>query len=182
MKKTVELHSETIKGCLKGDRKSQYRLYMQYSQAMYNICIRFIPDQMEAEDVLQEAFIKAFKNLQKFKGDSTFGAWLKRILINHCISFLRKSKPVFVEMNELPIDIMEEEDEVLTEFRPEIIHHAIKDLPEGSRVVFNLHMLEGYKHKEIAKMLDISESTSKSQYQRARMLLQEKLIRKVYAN
>jgi len=130
----------------------------------------------EAEDVLQEAFISAFRNLKSFKGESTFGAWLKRIIINRCISQLRKNKPVLIEMENVdhekssPFDSSD-----YSAINPEYIHQAIKELPEGSRVIFNLFAVEGFKHKEIGAMLEISESTSKTQYLRARSILMNKL-------
>jgi RNA polymerase sigma-70 factor (ECF subfamily) len=171
-----DIHRDLIDKCRKGDNRAQYRLYKLYVKAMYNICIRMLPNRIDAEDVLQDAFVKAFKNLSRFKGESTFGAWLKRIVINQCIDQVKKSKRMFIEFDGIEIaDESEDELDMMDLPKPEIVHQAIKDLPEGARVVFNLFMLEGYKHKEISEMLNISESTSKSQYQRARTLLQDKL-------
>ena len=130
-------------------------------------------NKIDAEDILQESFIKAFKNLGSFRTDSPFGPWLKRIVINSCIDFLKKRKLIYAD-DEMVIadDVVENE---MMDIDPGIIHEAIKELPDGARVIFNLFILENYKHKEIAEMLTISESTSKSQYQRARTMLQEKL-------
>lgn len=176
MKPRIEMHNELINQCIRGDSRAQYRLYKLYSKAMYNICIRMLSNRHEAEDILQEAFVSAFRNLGQFKGQSTFGAWLKRIVINHCISQLRKKRPVLVEM-----DKVENENQDFSEdfdyacVNPEYIHMAIKELPEGSRIIFNLFAVDGYKHKEIGNMLEISESTSKTQYLRARSILMNKL-------
>jgi RNA polymerase sigma-70 factor (ECF subfamily) len=130
----------------------------------------------DAEDVLQESFVNAFSKLKDFKGESTFGAWLKRIVINKCISQLRKNKLKLVETGN--VDFEKTELNFVADYsaiNPEYIHHAIKELPEGSRVIFNLFALEGYKHKEISELLGISESTSKTQYFRARSILMNKL-------
>lgn len=145
---------------------------------MYNICIRMVRNKTDAEDILQDAFIKAFKNLQSFNSDSPFGPWLKRIVINNCLDFLKKRKLTFAD-GEIEIADNEVSVDEKQEIDPEIVHEAIKELPDGARVVFNLFILENYKHKEIAEMLNISESTSKSQYQRARTMLQDRL--KAYA-
>jgi len=147
---------------------------------MYNLCIRMVADRTEAEDLLQEAFIKAFRQLHSFRWECTPGAWLRKIVTNHCLNHLRKRKISFcgleeVEGDHYPDDFMEE-----SEITPEMVHESIKNLPEGCRVVFVLYQTEGYRHKDIAEMLNISESTSKSQYQRARMLLKEKLIHLTY--
>jgi len=170
------MHTELINQCIRGDSRAQYRLYKLYSKAMYNICIRMLSNKHEAEDVLQEAFISAFRNLKSFKGESTFGAWLKRIIINKCISQLRKNKPVLIEMENVDYEKSSPFDSSdYSAMNSEYIHQAIKELPEGSRVIFNLFAVEGFKHKEIGDMLEISESTSKTQYLRARSILMNKL-------
>ena len=139
---------------------------------MYNTCIRIVVNQFDAEDIIQESFLSAFNGLGSFKGDSSFGVWLKRIVINKSLNALRKKREVFMEIDNL--NIVDENDiEDFPEVTPEIINDAIKSLPDKARVILNLYLLEGYMHREIAEMLDISESTSKSQYQRARSLLQE---------
>lgn len=133
-----------------------------------------VPDNTDAEDILQEAFVSAFKNLSEYKGEATFGAWLKRIVINKTLNHLRKNKPDFVDVDQITHYTEEENDEEY-EINPAEIHYAIKELPEGARVILSLYILEGYKHKQIAELLKISESTSKSQYQRAKLLLKQKL-------
>ena len=127
----------------------------------------------EAEDILQEVFIKVYENLKNFKGNSTIGTWIKRISINTTLKYIRNRRMLSFEKVEFP-DIVEEEVEDLR-YDVKMIHDQIKLLPEGCRIVLNLYLFEGYQHKEIASSLNISESTSKSQYQRGRKLLQEKL-------
>lgn len=145
---------------------------------MYNIAMRMLVNKMDAEDVLQEAFVTAFKKIGDYRGDAPVGAWLRRIVINHCINFLQRSKSFFESLEEQGIEIRDESDEEDGgDFSPEKIHEAVKSLPEGSRVVLNLYLFEGYKHREIATVLNISESTSKTQYQRAKTLLREKLLK-----
>jgi len=176
LKPSIELQTELIDQCIRGDSRAQFRLYKLYSKAMYNICARMLSNTHDAEDVLQESFVNAFKNLKNFKGESTFGVWLKRIVINKCISQLRKNKLKLVEIGN--VDFEKPELNFVADYsaiNPEYIHRAIKELPEGSRAIFNLFALEGYKHKEISDLLGISESTSKTQYLRARSILMNKL-------
>lgn len=181
----INLHADLIEACKQGDRMAQSRLYQLYSRAMYNICTRMLGDPDAAEDALQEAFVNAFRKLHLFEGRSSFGAWLKRIVINKCLSMLNK-KQLFTE----PIDerVMQEPDLVSGgydapfDLQPEQVHGAIKDLPEGCRVVFTLYQLEGYDHQEIAQILDVSVSTSKSQFHRAKKLLRERLTNEMTRN
>lgn len=168
-----------IKGCLRGDSNAQLRLYNKYVQAMYNIVIRMHPYPMDAEDILQESFVKVFRNLSSFSGEATLGAWIKRIVINTCLNFLRKNKRLSYIHLEAADDYSEEIEEQAKPVDMATIHHAIKKLPEGCRLIFSLHLLEGYQHKEIAKILDITESTSKSQYHRAKRLLRQHLKKSV---
>jgi RNA polymerase sigma-70 factor (ECF subfamily) len=139
-----------------------------------------LPNKIDAEDVLQDAFVSAFRNLKNYRGESSFGTWLKRIVINKCIDALRKKRSfMFDEVTEQMAD-QNKTEEGIPDVDPAVVHHAIKELPDGARMVFNLFCLEGFKHKEIAETLGISESTSKSQYIRARKLLQEKLKSTLY--
>lgn len=170
-----------IELCKRQDRKAQYTVYKQYAKAMFNVALRILNNQEEAEDVLQEAFVKAFKNIEKFEGKSTFGAWLKRIVVNHAINQLKSKKIDIVPIDEASenIDINDYysnrtfDDHYVDQLKIEEIRNAIKLLPNGFRVVFSLYLLEGYDHKEIASILEISESTSKSQYNRAKKKLRQ---------
>lgn len=174
---------EWIKKSLAGDRSSQYALYKQYSKAMYNICYRITNDEDDAKDVLQEAFLKAFGNLKSYRGESSFGAWLKKIVIHQAINHLRKQRLMVEPIGDK--DFVEsgagEEDENLT-LNVDRVREAIQKLPDGFRTVFTLYLLEGYDHAEIGQILGISESTSKTQYIRARKKLKEILKERIYFN
>ncbi|MDH5382312.1 MAG: RNA polymerase sigma factor [Cyclobacteriaceae bacterium] len=174
------IHGDLIDKCLHGDRKSYEKIYKLYSKAMYNVSYRILHDEAEAEDILQESFVSAFKNLHNFKQEATFGSWLKRIVVNNSINALRKRKLEFEDVDEnikLPEDEKFDLDEHMMQVN--IVKSAIKDLPDGYRLVFSLYMLEGYDHIEISNILGISESTSKSQFNRSKKKLKE-LIKKRY--
>ena len=177
--KNVEIHLKLIAGARNGDQQSMYRLYKLYVQAMYNTCIRMVSNQCDAEDIIQEVFVSAFNNLDSFRGDSSFGSWLKRIVINKSITFLRNKKVDFTEIENLQLVADEKEEGSFPEIDPKTIHESIKSLPEKARIVLNLYLLEGYRHQEIAEILNISVSTSKSQYIRAKQILREKLLKKI---
>lgn len=177
---TPDISQDLIAQCIRGDRVAQYRLYKQYSTAMYNLCIRMVSNRSEAEDLLQEAFVKMFRELPSFRGQSTLGAWLRRIVINQCLNHIRKKQPFFVTIDDHEFREIPEEKISSYDFTADEIHHAILRLPEGARVVCVLHLLEGYRHSDIAETLGISESTSKSQYRRAVNLLQDSLTKTVY--
>ncbi len=173
--------NDLIRRCRNGEAKAQFILFRKYSKAMYNIAIRFTNNRMDAEDILQESFITAFEKLPELKNTATFPGWLKRIVVNGCIDQVRKRRLIFDDLNDnLPDerDIDEEADFITN---PEIVHNLIKNLPDGSRTVLVLHVLEGYKHREIAEMLNISESTCRTQYFRALKLLNRNLKQKIYA-
>jgi len=182
MKETVNINRRVIEKCLEGDIKAQYHLYKQYSKAMYNIAIRFLNNKMDAEDILQESFITAFNRLGELKNPDVFGSWLKRIVINKCISLQRKRKIAFEEIDEYKHGEELEPEEGLEAVDPSIVHNAIRELPHKGRTVLVLRALEGYSHKEISEIMDISVSTSKTQYSRALSLLNKKLKDKVYVN
>lgn len=175
---TIHLHTDLIEACKQGDRKAQKRLYELYSRAMFNICSRMLGDRAAAEDALQEAFINAFSKLHTFAGRASFGAWLKRIVVNKCLSHLNKSRiktqPLDQQLTEKADEEFDVEDHDLF-LSPERVHQAIKGLPKGCRIVFNLYQLEGYDHQEISEILGVSVSTSKSQLHRAKKLLKDRL-------
>ena len=170
------LHDDVIAQCLAGDSGAQHQLYNLYAKAMYNICYRMTNDVDEAADVLQEAFISAFKNLNSYKGTASFGAWLKKIVVNKSINHIRSKKMNLVPLEEIePVseDVINDEDLYLDIER---IKSGIELLPDGYRVVFSLYLLEGYDHKEISQILGNTESTSKSQYNRAKAKLRKLLL------
>lgn len=167
--------NDIIEGCKRGDRKAQFELYRQYSKAMYNICLRMLGSAENAEDALQNAFIDIFSKLDSFRGESTVGAWIKRIVVNNCINQLKKRRLTFSELDDntvskIPTDTPEIGSEILN---VSAIQRAVNTLPDGYRVVFTLYALEGYDHEEIGEILGITEATSKSQYSRAKARLRD---------
>lgn len=166
----------------KGSNDAQHGLYQQFSKAMFNICIRMTGNRTDAEDILQEAFIMAFKNIHQLKEDMQFGGWLRRIVVNECIRYSKKS----FYWNEWVDTHHEHRTEGATEWWHEIdmamVHQQIKTLPDGCRQVFNLYVVEDFSHRQIADNLGISESTSKSQYFRAKQLLKERISKQIESN
>lgn len=159
-----------IRRCLDGDRSAYGELYDRYSRAMLNAAFRVVNDREAAEDILQESFISAFRNLHLYRSESGFGAWIKRIVINRSISWLRQQRTVSLEQpEELVADPEPEEQEF--PFTADQVRTAILQLPDGYRTVLSLYLLEGYDHEEIGEILGISESTSKSQFSRAKRKL-----------
>jgi RNA polymerase sigma factor (sigma-70 family) len=174
-------HAEIIDRCIQGDQKAFHEIYQLYSKAMFNVCYRILGVQELAEDMLQEAFVSAFQHIKSYQGKASFGAWLKKIVVNKAISHLRKQQLEMVEYDER-LDVSDEgpSDDAHLILKAESIRKAIQKLPNGFRIVFSLYLLEGYDHREIAEILEISESTSKSQYNRAKKKLKEILKEEVY--
>jgi RNA polymerase sigma factor (sigma-70 family) len=172
----MESHEELlIDGCVAGDNKAYHQLYKKYSAKMLGICMRYSNSRDEAEDYLQEGFIKVFKYINQFKKEGSFEGWIKRIMINTALYNIRKQKKIdFVRMEAIPelenAEVYEENG--LDHFEVTHLLSLIQNLPKGCNVIFNLFAVEGYSHKEIAEKLNISEGTSKSQLSRARSLLQ----------
>lgn len=168
----MNIHADLIEACLQNDRVAQYKLYNLYSKAMLNVAFRICNNLEQAEDLLQESFISAFKNLSSFKGTASFGSWLKRIVVNTSLNYLRAKKLEFEELVDDKSTVVEE---VIDYKDQELVVSQVKEgiaqLPTGYRLVISLYLLEGYDHKEISEVLEISESTSKSQYNRAKAKL-----------
>jgi RNA polymerase sigma-70 factor (ECF subfamily) len=172
-----DIHREIIELSKAGNQKAQYQLYRLYAKAMYNICYRMMNNQADAEDLLQDSFAEAFINLDSFRYESAFGAWLKRIIVNKCINNLKKRRTQLVYTDNVPDTSHEDEQEVDPEHMDvKKIYNAMERLPDGYRVIFSLYLLEGYDHSEIAQILGITESTSKSQFMRAKRRIKEILI------
>ncbi len=170
-------HTALVKDCLTGNRKAQYRLYRLYSKAMFNTCLRMLKNREDAEDVLQNSFVDVFTKLHMFRGDSTIGAWIKRIVINNCINFIKKRKILLTELDTNRIKSIPDETHLdKLDLDMKKINDAIYQLPDGYRVVFSLYALEGYDHLEISEIIGTTVSTSKSQYSRAKKRLKEILI------
>jgi RNA polymerase sigma-70 factor (ECF subfamily) len=170
-------HKTVVERCRKGDSKAQFELYELYARAMYNLCLRMVKHEADAEDVLQNAFIDVFRKLDSFRFESSVGAWIKRIVVNNCVNFLKKRRFELTELNE-EITGEKTEPELSskeTDYDIQAINQAIFKLPQGYRIIFSLYLLEGYDHEEIADILNISVSTSKSQYSRAKKKLRELL-------
>lgn len=166
---------QIIKGCIKSQRKAQEALYKRFSAQMFAVCLRYAKGQQEAEDVLQEAFIKVFKQIENFRAESSLGYWIKRIVINTALNAERGKLYLYPMIDVNEINQTEDESLRMTDYTMEELMTLIKMLPDSCRAIFNLRAIEGYKHQEIADMLGISDGTSKSQYARARQLLMEQM-------
>ena len=176
--KIINLHNQEkslIKKAIDNNRDAQKQLFAQYSPKMLGVCRQYVKDLHHAEDLLLQGFLKVFTNLHKFKHEGSFEGWIRRIMVNTCISYLRK-KNVF-NLSDEDYVFNDSATESLENTSVEDIQKLIDQLPEGYKMVFNLYAIEGYKHAEIAKKLDISESTSKSQLFKARKLLQQNYIK-----
>lgn len=165
---------QLIAGCLKNDRRVQELLYRKYANEMYSICLAYEPDRDNAKDILQEAFVKVFKSINTYDNKGALKGWIRRIITNTAIDHYRQKgkENSFVDVEKISNTIQSSSEEFGILESQDILAQ-VKRLPEGARVVFNLFALEGYSHKEIAEMLCITEGTSKSQFSRARQLLQE---------
>lgn len=168
--------SQIIKGCQKGKKKYQYALVERYSGILMTVCRRYVSDENTAQDLLQESLIRIFTYIDKYKPTGSFEAWIKTVTRNCVLAWLKKS---YVQ-NEMTIDTAEYfdgqvEPEVYSHLDEEELIKLIQELPTGYRIVFNMYVIEGYSHKEIAETLNINESSSRSQLGRARKLLQEKI-------
>ena len=169
------LHQDLLDGCKAGDQKAQFQIYKLYYKAMYNTSLRIVSDTMEAEDVMQESFLAAFEKIDTYSGTVSFGAWLKRIVINRSLDSLNRKKAVFEDIeshvgirDDSPEESLRNEE---LDVRVEEVKEAIEKLPDGYRVILSLYLLEGYDHDEIAEILKISSSTSRSQLSRAKQKL-----------
>lgn len=166
-----EIHRDIIEACKKGKQREQYKLYQLYEKAMFNVCYRMMNSREEAEDLLQDSFTDAFRRLDSFRYESSFGHWLKRIVVNKCINEIKRKKAdlsFYEDMGWYENTEETKEENYGNGLTVENVKEAMKQLPDGSRLIFSLYLLEGYDHVEIAQILEISESNSKSQYMRAK--------------
>lgn len=168
------IHQDIIDGCKEGNQKAQFQLYKLYYKTMYSVSMRIINDEMEAEDVMQEAFLSAFEKIDTYKGEVSFGAWLKKIVINRSLDHLKKKRVKFEEVTEKTERIPDYQMEI-KEVDVNQIKKAIQQLPDGYRVVLSLYLIEGYDHEEISQILEISNSASRTQLLRAKNKLREQL-------
>lgn len=173
------LQSDIIEKCRQNNRIAQLQLYNQYCDGMFAVAMRFVNNTMEAEDVVQEAFIKAFTKLHQYKAEVTFGAWLKRIVINKCIDLLKSKKQHMLELDEVHLKVVDSgnENEWLVDetITLEEVKEAIGKLPEKYQFVVMLYLIEGYDHQEIAEILNITEVASRTQLSRGKAQLKERL-------
>lgn len=173
----IDKHVTLVDQCRRGDRKAQFEIYKLYAKAMYNVAYRIVNFDQEAEDVLQESFLDAFTRIDSFRAETTFGLWLKQIVVNKSINQLRKRKVDFVNVDDLELAEEDNQDPYELELKVDEIRQAITQLPDRHRVVLSLYLLEGYDHSEIAHVLKISEGTSRSQFMRAKLKLNDLLIK-----
>lgn len=173
----VDKHKLLVEQCQKGNRQAQFSLYKHYNKAMYNTCLRMLKNKSDAEDTLQTAFVQIFRKIDTFRYESSIGAWIKRIVVNHCLNCLKKKKLQISEWDDKYDAIADENSEppLAEGTQVQAIKKAMNKLSDGYRTVFNMYALEGFDHQEIAGVLGISEATSKSQYCRARKKLKELL-------
>lgn len=174
---STKWEAKILKACRQGKAGAQKKLYEAYAANMLGVCLRYVKNMAEAEDVLQEGFIKVFKNIEKYDGKGSLSGWIYRIMVNTALNFLRsRNKIQFIEHNG---DIPTEDDDTYVDnevYTQQQILDAIQDLPEGYRTVFNLYVIDGYKHREISEKLGISINTSKTQLSKARRMLRDKLL------
>lgn len=170
---------QLITGCINGDRIAQKALYDKYSRRMMAVCLRYVKDTEDARDLLQEGFIKVFTHIRKFTGDGSFDGWVRRIFVNCALERLRQYDVLKNTDDITGIEFADVPDEAtVSDISADEIMQYIRALPDGFRTVFNLFAIEGYSHKEIGEQLQISESTSRSQYMRARKMLQKMIVKK----
>lgn len=177
MEPTVKnIHEDLIRGCRDNERKAQFQVYGLYYKAMFNTALRIVNDPAEAEDIMQEAFLEAFRKIDTYREESSFGSWLKKIVIHKSIDEIRRSRE-FVSLEDVEQDFADAGDEEnmmqVLSAKVEDIRKAIHSLPDDYRVILSLYLLEGYDHEEIAQVLNISYNLSRTRYSRARKKLLE---------
>ncbi len=172
-----------LQGCRRGNQKSQLQIYKLYSEAMYFVAYRYIKDEEEAKDIMQEGFLKAFQNIHKNVEAKAFGSWLKKIIINQCLDRLKKKKIDTISMEDQSVEHVADDDNnwnIDGKITREQVEKAIEELPNRYQWVTKLYLMEGYDHIEISEILKIPVKTSRTQLRRGKMLLQEQL--KSYKN
>ena len=178
------IHKDLIDACRRGDRNAQFKIYKLYYKAMFNTSLRIVNDTAEAEDIMQESFLDAFRRLDSYTGEGSFGSWLKRIVINNSLDSLRSTKEL-VSFEEAALDfpeVIEESREEEIRFQSQEVMKAIQLLPGEYRIIISLFLLEGYDHEEISGILNISNQLSRTRYSRARQKLLTILKENKYKN
>ncbi len=173
----INIHQQLIDKCLENDKEAQFKIYKLYYRSMYNTALRIVNRVDEAEDIMQEGFLTAFRKIDTYKGEVSFGVWLKRIIVNRSLDYLRKRRVEFEEItSEHPI--YEEDIDNQPEYTVEEVKTAISQMSDGYRTILSLILLEGYDHEEVSEILGISNVTSRTQLSRAKQHLRELLISK----
>lgn len=166
---------EIIQGCLKRDPGTQHILFLEYAGVLMTICRRYAGDHFEAEDMLQEAFIRIFKFIDQYQSTGSFEGWIKRITVRSCLQILQSKKVRFSELTDNHQEIQTSVPDIISDLSADELLKLISHLPVGYRMIFNLYVIEGYSHEEIGQMLKIKTATSRSQLSKARSMLQEKI-------
>ena len=167
---------QLIKGCVQNDVACQRLLFERYAGKLMTICLRYSCDKPEAEDMLQDAFIKIFSHIRQYKSEGSFEGWMKRIVVNCALKTIQKKKTRFIEISNHDAAAPQSDSFVLSSLSEDELIKLISNLPDGYRIVFNLYVMEGYSHDEIAEMLGIQPATSRSQLVKARKLLQKQIL------
>ena len=168
--------NEIVSGCLKGNVKYQKILFEKYSGKFMTVCMRYANDQMQAEDMLQEGFIRIFNHLNQFKSEGSFEGWMRRIVVNVCLKIIKNKRINFSTDDDSGVQIPDTSTDAPSHLSEDELLRLIKRLPTGYRIIFNLHAIEGFSHDEIGDMLKIKASTSRSQLVKARKMLQQQII------
>ncbi len=165
-----------VQECLKGNSKAQKALFDKFAPKMLAVCLRYMKNVEQAEDALQDGFIKVFRNLKSYKNTGALEGWIRRIVVNSCLDALQKNKKLLLNVQVEEVEYkLEAEDFTAEKMMADDLMKLVQNMPEGYRVIFNMYAIEGYAHQEIASQLGISESTSKTQYLRARAYLQNRI-------
>jgi RNA polymerase sigma-70 factor (ECF subfamily) len=175
----MDIPKEILAGCIKGESAAQKKLFDSCSRLLLGVCMRYAKDVQEAEDIMQEGFVKIFLNIKEFKGEGSIVAWMRRIMINTAITHYHKMKKhrYHDDLDEVKETKFDDQQWGDSDFSREELYNIIQRMPEGYKMVFNLYAVEGYKHREIAEIMGIDENTSKSQFSRARRWLQDRLLK-----
>ena len=183
----THIHRDLVDACRRGDPKAQFRIYKLYYKAMYNTSLRIVNDTAEAEDIMQESFLEAFRKINSYTGEGSFGNWIKRIVVNHSLDVLRKRKnllPLDEEIHDIPEPSGGESEEEMVSFQVKEVREAIEMLPADYKLIITLFLIEGYDHEEISGILNISHGLSRTRYSRARQkllsILKENRMKKAY--
>ncbi len=174
----LQVNEQLIRKCIKGENKAITELYRMVSAGLYGVCLRYTKSSEDAQDLLHDGFLKIMENIDRFRGEGSFEGWIRRIVVNEAINFYRRKNAIqFKEYGDVEYKVEGAEISAIEGFSQKELLSLLNQLPTGYRIVFNLFAIEGYTHMEIAEMLSITENTSKSQYRKARLKLQELILK-----